>query len=477
MTVVLSALDATFLELEQLQPGALMSIGGMMVFEPLPGGGAPTLGDVRTRLAARLVSLPRYMQRLSTTGGGELSWPHWVTDERFDIRQHVSHVALPAPGGASELCDLTAELFSHPLDRARPLWELVLVEGLEGGRWALAEKVHHCLVDGVGSVDMMRLLLDVDRDAGEETTEPVIVPLTPNGLRPPGADAIEQASHAGWRAAEAGLHAALHPRQMFERSRSLAQTIIRDEASGAPQTTLNVPIGQTRAFATVRIPLSELRQIGHQLDGSVNDAVLAVCTAGLRSLLVARRDALPARGLRAMVPVNVRDQTGQLAVGNRVSALFVELPVAEEDPAERLRAIIANTRRLKRSGGAVGASTLIGVAEVFPPVLVRAALARTAFSTRLFNLTITNVPGPQVPLYAFGAKLEQVLPVVPLAAEHAVGIAAFSYDGTVTFGINADARSVPDLDAVAYGIEEGVQELLLIAAEAVARERQPLGSR
>lgn len=476
MTEVLSALDATFLELEQLEPGALMSIGGMMVFEPLPGGGAPTLEELHVRLATRLGSLPRYTQRVSAPSG-ELTWPHWEADERFDIREHVSHVALPVPGGASELCDLTAELFSHPLDRARPLWEVVLVEGLEGGRWALAQKVHHCLVDGVGSVDLMRLLLDVDRDAGEAITEPPITPMTPNGFRPPGAEVVEQASHAGRRAAEAGLHAALHPREMLERSRSLAETIIRDEASGAPHTTLNIPIGQTRAFATVRIPLAELRQIGHHLDGSVNDAVLAVCAAGIRSLLVARHETLPARGVRAMVPVNVRDQSGRLALGNRVSALFVDLPVAQEDPAERLRTIIANTRRLKRSGAAVGASTLLGAAEVLPPVVVRSALARTAFSTRLFNLTITNVPGPQQPLYGFGAKLEQVLPVVPLAAEHAVGIAAFSYDGTVTFGINADARSVPDLDVLAYGIEEGVQQLLRTTTEGGRLDRAYLGSR
>jgi WS/DGAT/MGAT family acyltransferase len=452
---VLTALDATFLELEELKAGALMSIGGVMVFEPAPDRGAPSLEEICDRLEARLASLPRYLQRLSAPETGALAWPHWETDERFDVRDHVRRAALPAPGGDAELCDFTAELFSHPLDRARPLWELVLVEGLDGGGWALAHKIHHCLVDGVGAVDIVTLLLDGDAGAAAVAAKRPSTGAT---------SAIAQAANAGRHGARAGLRAALHPREAYQHASSLANLIVRDEFVGAPNTSLNVPIGQTRRYGVVRIPLAELRAIGHGLGGSVNDVVLAASATGLRRLLLSRGEQLPAGGLRAMVPVNMREESGRLELGNRVSALFVDLPVAPQDPRGRLRAIAAATSRLKRSGGAVGASTLVDLAALVPPIVVRAALTRTAFSRRLFNLTVTNVPGPQRPLYAFGCQLRELQPVVPLAADHAVGVAVFSYDGLVTFGINADADSVPDLAEIAYGIKDGVHELLALTA-------------
>lgn len=475
MAETLTALDATFLELEQLDDGALMSIGGTMVFDSLPGGGAPSVDQVCGTLAARLQSLPRYSQRLSSPRTAGLSWPHWEADRRFRLRDHVRHVRLPAPGSDAQLCEFTAELFSHPLDRRRPLWELVLVEGLERGRWALAQKTHHCLIDGIGSVDVVELLLDTGPHTnGRQPTSlrpPQGLPSQPREA-PPRPEAIAQAGRAGLRAAEAGLGAALHPKEALGRSRALAEVIVRDELAGAPHTSLNVPIGQTRRFAVVRVPLHELKAIGRELGGSINDAVLAACASGLRRLLLSRGEKLPPDGLRAMVPMNIRDPSGRLALGNRVTSLFVDLPVASPDARTRLGQIATSTRRLKLSGAAVGAKTLIDLAELVPPVVLHAALARAGFATRLFNVTITNVPGPRRPLYAFGARLREVHPVVPLAAEHAVGIAAFSYDGLLTFGINSDAQSTPDLAVLAYGIEQGVEELLALLPQTPHDQRR-----
>jgi len=455
----LTALDATFLELEELDHGALMSIGGTMVFEPRPDGSRPDVEGLRCALAARLDELPRYLQRLSSARTGGLSWPHWEADPRFDVRNHVRHAALPQPGSETQLCDWTAEFFSHPLDRTRPLWEIVLIEGLEDGRWALAHKTHHCLVDGVGSVDVVGILLD--EEPGRRPRAPVGAnDSSTRGRSPRAPEAIVQATRAGARAAGAGVHAVTHPKDAFHRSRAAAELVVRDELIGAPRTSLNVPIGQARRFAVVRASLAELKAIGHSLGGSLNDAALAACAAGFRSLLLARGEEPPSRGLRAMVPVNIRsDSSDGIELGNRVSSLFVELPVAEDDGRARLQRIVDTTRRLKASGAADGAAMIIDVGAIAPPAAHRAALARTEFSTRLFNVTITNVPGSPRPLYALGAPLREVYPVVPLAAEHAVGVAIFSYNGLVTFGINADRDSTPDLDVLATGIAQGIDQL------------------
>jgi diacylglycerol O-acyltransferase / wax synthase len=461
MTETLTALDATFLELEQSDEGALMSIGGVMVFDPLPGGGVPTVEEVCAYLGSRLGQLPRYSQRLSSPRTGGLAWPQWSDDDRFDICAHIGHAALPAQGTDAQLCDWAADFYSHRLDRTRPLWEMVLIEGLEHGRWALAHKTHHCLVDGVGSVDVAYLLLDAEPGASERP----LVPMAHDDslLRPfrPHPRQLAQAAQAGTHAARAGLNAVLHPRQTLSRSRSLAELIVRDELVGAPHTSLNVPIGSTRRFASVNVPLAELKAIRRELGGSVNDVVLAACTSGLRRLLLERNEQPPSQGLRAMVPMNVRDASEHLALGNRISSLFVDLPVAEPVAHARHQKLVATTGRLKSSGAAAAASTMVDLAALAPPVL-HATLARSLYATRLFNVTITNVPGPQMPLYAFGAQLRAVHPVVPLAAAHAVGIAIFSYNGLVTFGLIADSESTPDLDVLARGIEDGIEELLAL---------------
>jgi len=441
-----------------------MSIGGAMIFDPRPDGQVPTLEEVRVSVRDRLGAFPRYAQRLSSPQVGGLSWPQWVDDERFDVDNHVGRATLPDPGGDAELHEWMAEFFSHPLDRTRPLWTTFLLDGLEHGRWALVNKTHHCLLDGVGSVGVLEAILQPDpNQVSGIAVRPQ--PKPPGRLESVAAHApqpLAQVTASGVHAVRGGLHAVLHPSEAWVRSRGLAELMVRDELVGAPRTSLNVPIGQGRRFAAVRASLDELKELAHALGGSVNDAVLAACTTGFRALLLERGESLPGHGLRAMVPVNLRAASERLALGNKVSSLFVELPVAEPVAQVRFGRIVRTTQRLKDSDVAVGTDTFIELAALAPPVL-HAALARSTYATRLFNVTITNVPGPRQPMYAHGARLREVFPVVPLAAAHTVGIAVFSYDRRLIFGLGADRASTPDLEVLAGGIERGIAELRELA--------------
>ncbi len=463
MTDRLTALDATFLELEQLDEGATMHIGGVMVFDELPGGGVPTIEQLRGSAGARLAQLPRYTQRLSEERTGGLSWPRWEADPRFDVANHVRQAALPAPGGEAELFEWAGDFFSHRLDRTRPLWEMVLVEGLGDGRWALATKTHHAIVDGVGSVGVAELMFDTEPSpAGPPAAlRPAVAEEGSSGWRrivPSPPDAVSDLASSGARAVAAGAHAALHPREAFDRSRALAELILRDEIVAAPACSINAPIGATRRYTVVRTDLDELKRTGRALGGSVNDVLLAACAGGLRRMLLSRGEEPPSPGLRAMVPMNVREDSQRMALGNRVSSLFVELPVSEHDPLQRLCLVHEETARLKESGAAGAAAAMIDVGGLAPPVL-HATIARSLYATRLFNLTITNVPGPRLTLYTLGAPLREVYPLVPLAAEHAIGIAILSYDGHVALGLAADRDSTPDLELLADGIRGDLDEL------------------
>ena len=457
MTDHLTPLDASFLELEEGDESSHMHIGWAMLFEPQPGGGVPDVEDVRELLESRLSLLPRFRRRLSEPRTGGLSWPTWVDEDSFDIATHVRHATLPAPGGEEELLDWLADFYSHRLDRAHPLWEMTLVDGLSGGRWAIAAKVHHCLVDGMSGTSVTSLILDTEPEPDAESGGLLA------GFDPPPDN--ERGAHGplglAYEGARAGLDIALHPRKLggaLSRSRGLAELLVRDELRGAPSTSLNVRIGATRRLAEVPVPLEELKAIKRGLGGTVNDVVLAAVAGGLRRLLESRDEEPDPRGLRAMVPVSLRQTSETLALGNRVSSLFVELPVAEADPLERYRRTMAAAEALKSGSQAAGADALLDLAGIAPPVL-HAVAARLSFTPRLFNVTITNVPGPQVTLYALGARLRRIFPLVPIFAYHAVGIAAVSYDGELVFGLAADRGGVPDLDVLARGIEESLEEL------------------
>jgi WS/DGAT/MGAT family acyltransferase len=454
-----------------------MHIGGVMVFDALPEGAAPATDEVVRRLTRRLGAMPRYHQRLSEPRTGGLHWPSWERDPDFDIGAHVRRAAVPAPGGEAEFLEWAGDYFSQRLDRRRPLWDLVVLEGLAGGRWALVSKTHHCLVDGVGSVDATHLLLDFERvppggrwvgvgasDEEEKSTD------GPNGDGIGGAARSLASGAAGvasgavrlpFRLAAAGAGMVRHPdraREALERSRAVAELMARDEVDAAPQTSLNEPIGAHRRLATMSAPLDELKRIYRILGGTLNDVVLAIAAGGFRELLEQRGEPLPEKGLRAMVPMNIRAASERLKLGNKVSSLFVHLPVSEADPLRRYRFQVAEAEELKAGRQGVGSKTLIDVAALAPPA-IHSFLARSLFATRLFNVTITNVPGSPVPLYAFGSRLRAVWPLVPIAAEHAVGIAVFSYAGDLYFCINADRDTVGDLPILRDGMKRALREL------------------
>jgi diacylglycerol O-acyltransferase / wax synthase len=481
----LSPLDATFLELEEVDGSAHMHIGGVMIFDPYPAGdGAPPLERVRADLAARLPDLPRFSQRLSERRTHGLRWPRWVEDERFDIARHVRRATLPAPAGVEELREWAGGFYSQPLDRAYPLWEIVVLE-LADGRWAMATKTHHCMVDGVGSVEIGHALLDVeptDREPDSTASQPRRgISREPGGpgpvrrlLAPPlrlasaGLSAVElgvSVARDALRLAGAGAGVAVHPeraREGLRRSRAMVELLIRDEVIAAPRTSLNEPIGPRRRLAVRAVLLDDVKQIKRALGGTVNDVVLASAAGGLRRLLSERGEPLPGQGLRAMVPVNIRGAADRLGTGNRIASLFIHLPVAEPDPLRRYFLQVEEAESLKSGTQATGSRGIIDLTSLAPPVL-HTFLARSLYATRLFNVTITNVPGPQQALYALGSRMRAVWPLVPLASEHALALAVFSYDGQLFFCLNADRDAVPDVEAVATGLVEELGELLELA--------------
>ena len=461
MTDHLTALDAAFLELEEGDSSAHMHIGWTMVFDPLPGGSTPAVDEVRRLLEDRLSLLPRFRRRLSTPDTGALSWPTWIADEEFEIAAQVPHATLPEPGGRDEFLEWLAGFYSRRLDRTRPLWEMTLLDGLSDGKWAIAVKVHHCLVDGMSGASVVGLMLDPEPQPGPES-KGMLEAFQPPPDREDGIYGPRSLITHGVRA---GVDLALHPgklRDLLSRSRGVAELFVRDELRGAPRTSLNVPIGRNRRVAELSVRLEELKAVKRELGGTVNDVVLAASVGGLRRLLESRGEEPDPRGVRAMVPVSVREASEAMALGNRVSSLFVELPAAEPDPHERYRQTMAATEALKGGKQAAGAETLVDIAGLAPPVL-HAAVARLSYTPRLFNVTITNVPGSPTTLYALGAPLRHIFPLVPIFAYHAVGIAVVSYDGEVVFGLNADRDTVPDLEVLARGIADSLTELRELA--------------
>ena len=467
----LTPLDAAFLELEDGDESSHMHVGWTLVFDPLPGGGTPGVEEVVSLMAERLDLLPRFRLRLGSPRVGRFAWPEWVDDPAFDVANHVRRASLPAPAGDAELLDWLGDFYSHRLDRAHPLWEFTLLDGLEQGRWALACKVHHCLVDGLSGALVTSVMLDPEPEP-PDGSRGLLETLPP---APEGDPGIGSPLTLLARGARAGMGIAVHPSRlagMLERSRALADFIVHDELVAAPPSSLNQEVGATRRMAALTVPLADLKEVKRSLGGTVNDVVLAACAGGLRRLLQSRGESLPAAGIRAQVPVSVREASDLLALGNRVSSLFVELPVSARTPLSRYRKTVAATDRLKAGRRGSGAEAMVDLAGLAPPVL-HAIIARLSFAPRLFNVTITNVPGPQTTLYAFGAPVHRVVPLVPIFARHAVGIAVVSYAGDLTFGLNADRATVPDLDELERGIGDSLSELIELARRP-DRRRAPL---
>jgi WS/DGAT/MGAT family acyltransferase len=461
----LSALDSSFLHLERLETP--MHVGALSVFEGGPfldETGHFRLTDVRDLVASRLHLIPRFRKRLMHVPG-ELGRPIWIDDDRFDIGYHVRLTALPAPGTRAQLLTLTERLQAGQLDRSRPLWELWFVEGLEDGHIALIQKTHHALVDGVSGVDVATVLLDF-------TPEPTVFDAPAWNPEPaPKAEqlaldsVIERLTEPAEivrsiRRAVRGPRRALH--QMSQLVGSIASLVDRNAL--APRTSLNDRVGRSRRFELVRVSLDDVKAVRRHLGGTINDVILAGVAGGLARLLESRQELDPGLTLKVMCPVSVRDESEQMQLGNRVSAMFVPLAVGLPDPLARLEAVRAVTADLKERRQAVGAAFLSDLTQYAAPTLLGLG-ARLAHRQPFFNLVVTNVPGPQVPLYCMGGRLLEAYPVVPLTRNQSVVVGILSYCGRLHLGLFADRDAFADLGVFAAGIEDAFAELNKLASD------------
>jgi diacylglycerol O-acyltransferase len=469
----LTGLDSSFLHLER--DSAHMHVAACAIFE----GPAPRQPELMEAIESRLHLVPRYRQRLAFVPFGQ-GRPVWVDDPHFNLGFHVRHSALPSPGSEEQLVRMTGRVFSQELDRTRPLWELWLVEGLVGERFALLSKTHHALVDGISGVDIMTVLFDTSPDP-----MPVAPPDHPWAPRPLPSGAQLLADALLERAtvpAEMlrGVRALLRgPRAVAGRLARSAGALGELAAAGlrpAPESIFNVPIGPHRRFTWVRGELEQFKAIKNALGGTVNDVVLAAVAGALGRYMRLHGEPTDGVELRAMVPVSVRADLERGALGNRVAAMWAPLPVGLTDPVERLEAVSEAMRAVKQSGQAVGAQVLTQLAGFAPATIISQA-ARLQARQRLFNLVVTNVPGPQFPLYLIGRPLQSIFPMVPLAKNTALGIAIMSYNGQLNFGLSGDYDALADLDVLAEQLRLAVDELAAAAGAPPPRGRRAAGAR
>jgi diacylglycerol O-acyltransferase len=449
----LSVLDELFLHLEG--PDTHMHVGGAAIFEGPP----PDYEEVLDMIRRRLQMVPRFRQKLMTVPFG-LGRPVWVDDTHFNLEYHVRHTALPAPGDDSKFRRLTARIMSQQLDRTKPLWEIWVAEGLTGDRFALISKTHHCLVDGVSGADIMSVILDLGPEPQQVVPEqwrpdpePTPDQLLLDALR----ERLTSPAEIVRTLQSSVMDPGKVPNRLLESVRALA-AFVGGSLDFAPTSSLNQAIGPHRRFETVLVELAEIKRIKNVLGGTVNDVVLAAVTGALRRLLKARGERIDDLELRAMVPVSVRAEADRGALGNRVASMWAPLPVWEADPRRRLEKISETMGGLKQSGQAVGAQVLASLGEYAPPTIVAQA-ARLVARQRAFNLVVTNVPGPQIPLYTLGRQMAEVYPVLPLADNTTLGVALLSYNGTIGFGLLGDYDTAPDLAVLAEGIEKSIAEL------------------
>ena len=454
----LTSFDTSFLVNER--SNAHMAIGAVLVCE----GDPPAQEDLLTHIRSRVHQLPRLRQRLRFPPL-RLGTPFWVDHPRFDIHQHVRRVALPAPGTEDQLRALVGELLAPPLDRTRPLWELTVVEGLEEERFAIVYKTHHAMADGISAVDIGMLLFDVEPrrepDRAEEPWAPARTPSAPALLR----HAVAGVAATLGRLARWLRRAAREPARARRRAaHGLAGLweVTWNLARPAPEVPFNVPISAERGFSWATFELADFKAVKDVLGGTVNDVSLAVAAGALRRWLIERDVDVEGLELKALVPVSIRAENEHGELGNRLTAMRGPLPVGIADPARRLRAISTAMDRLKASKQPFGAEAIWGLNDWFrdfaPPLLL-APTAAINFSTRLFNLLVTNFPGPQIPFYVLGRELIEIHPVGFLAHRHALAIAILSYNGSVSFGLLADPASVPDAERITSHLGAAVEEL------------------
>ncbi len=420
------------------------------------------------QIRRRLHVVPRYRHKLAYTAL-DSGRPVWVDDPSFNLEYHVRHTALPAPGRWDQLQDLTARIFSQQLDRSKPLWEMWLIEGLEDDRFALITKTHHSLIDGIAGVDLATVLFDLSPDPPPLPTsgrpwQPHPEPGTAHLL----AAGLTSAVRTGIALAEGAMDALTHPERAMTRAREAAEgvgEIIWAGLNPAPETPLNVPIGPHRRFVAVTSQLADLKTVKNAFGGTVNDVVLAVVAGALRSFLISRGRRTEGVEMRALVPVSVRTEADD--GGNRIVVMRGPLPVYISDPLNRLRFVSSAMDGLKESKQALGAEVISGAQNFAPPTILAQA-SRLNFSTRLFNLIVTNVPGPQFPLYVLGREMLQAIPVAFLPENHALAIAIMSYNGQMNFGLLGDFDALPDIDTIGENIASELANLVSLARESAA---------
>jgi WS/DGAT/MGAT family acyltransferase len=457
----LSPLDASFLHVED--DVSHMHIGSVAVFE----GPQPPFADFVGMIESKLDLVPRYRQLVRFVPF-ELGRPVWVDDEHFNLEFHLRHTALPAPGGETELRKLVGRVMSQRLDRARPLWEIWVVEGLEDARWAMVAKTHHALVDGVSGTDLLAVILDLSPEA-ERPSHPSSWSPRP---APSGFDLIVDALENVVRSPYEQMRAFRAQTRMLRRLVTYATEVagglvaLGGLVRPTPLSTLNGPLGPHRRYAWASTSVEDIKRVRRALGGTFNDVVLASTTNGFRELLLSRGEDVE-RVVRSLVPVSVRprDASGK-AIGdgtfeNKVSAMFAELPVEIDDPVLRLQMITEQMKDLKDSKQAVAGEALTSMSGFAPPMLLALGMRlATRAGQRNVNTVTTNVPGPQFPLYAAGRRMLRAFPYVPLAGQVRFGVAIFSYDGEVNFGITGDYDTTEDIDVLAGGIEDGMTQML-----------------
>jgi WS/DGAT/MGAT family acyltransferase len=443
-----------------------MHIGGLTVVE----GPAPATSELLEQIRLRLHLVPRYRHKLAYTAL-DSGRPVWVDDPNFNLEYHIRHTALPTPGRWEQLCSLTARIFSQQLDRSKPLWEMWLIEGLEDDRFALITKTHHSLIDGIAGVDLATVLFDLSPEpppirhsgrAWQPRTEPGTTELIAAGMR--------GAVRAALRLADGAIDALTHPEHAISRTREAAEgigEIIWAGLNPAPETPLNVPIGPHRRFFGIHCQLEDFKTVKNAFGGTVNDVVLAIVTGAMRSFLISRGYRTEGVELRALVPVSVRVEDEHGEGGNRLVVMRGPLPVYIADPVQRLRFVSKAMDGLKESKQALGAEVIAGAQNFAPPTLLAQA-SRLNFSTRLFNLIVTNIPGPQFPLYVLGREMLEAYPVAFLPENHALAIAIMSYNGQMNFGLLGDFDALPDIDEISARISGELETLLSLARDSVA---------
>jgi WS/DGAT/MGAT family acyltransferase len=462
----MSATDAGFYFAES--ENTPMHVGSVSVFE----GPAPSYGDLVRLLLGKMPLVPRYRQRVRPVPM-HLGRPLWVDDEHFQILYHVRHTAVPQPGGREQLRNLAGRVLGQRLDMTKPLWEVWLVEGLEDGRWAIISKVHHCMVDGVAGTDLMQVVFDLTPDARHEeprdwtpqrspSAASVVAGAVQDTLTHPARQMLSLPGVGGTVDAAKGMlrTSAGLGREVPALARQLTSPVARS---------LNGPIGPHRRWAWSETRLAEVKRARAALGGTVNDIVLTAITRGFRDLLQGRGALAENTVVRSMVPVSVRSPGERGALNNKVSAVFVDLPVAESDPAARLTSIREQMDRHKKVLQTVDARSIVDMADYAAPTLLALGVKAGIRAGQAYAQAVTtNVPGPRVPLYVLGRKMLSTHAYVPIAAGMRISIGIFSYLDDMTFGINTDFDAFPDIDVLADGIRSGMDELCSLSSDTPA---------